>query len=127
MSTNVDILRVRKHLGRDAWFPPKPFGPDGWHLTSRNLAWTVVVTCADHDDGSEWIHASIAGFDELPSYEHLKQLHQAVFGDGYSYMCFPPPEHHVNIHPNALHLFGRADGAASMPEFSGTINGVKSI
>lgn len=126
MSTSIDILRIRKTLGTKTWFPPKQYGPDGWHLTSRSLAWTVIVSAGDWD-GVEYIHASIAGFDELPSYSQLKELHQAVFGDGYSYMVFPPPEHHVNIQPHALHLYGRLDGTASLPEFSDKINGVNSI
>lgn len=126
MSSNVDILNIRKKLGTSAWFPPKQYGPDGWHLTSRNLARTVIVTVGEWD-GTEYIHASVAGFDELPTYAELTQLHQAVFGDRYSYMVFPPPEQHVNIQPFALHIYGRLDGAASLPEFSEKINGVNSI
>ena len=49
-------------------------------------------------------------------------MHRAVF-PGYAYQVFAPPESHVNIHGNALHLWGRADGKPILPEFGdmGTI------
>lgn len=111
---SLNILRVRQILGRTAWFPPKPYGPQGWHMTSRNLAWTVVLSTSDHD-GVEYIHASIAGFDDRPSDEQLAQLHAAVWGDhGHSYQVYPAPTEPANT----LYLHGRSDGAPVLPQFS---------
>lgn len=124
MSTRIDILRVRKILGRDAWFPPQPY-PEGWSLMSRTLGRSVIVTVGERE-GVDWVHASVAG-DDMPTYEHLHLLHEAVFGGGYAYLCFPPPDRHVNIHPYALHLFGRLDGERAMPEFSDVVDGVRSV
>jgi hypothetical protein len=111
---SVDILRVRKELGRDHWHPAQPIA-GGWHLTTRNLTRRVIVLSADHD-GVTYVHASIAGFDELPTPEELGRLHQAVFGDGFAYQVFAPAEHNLAI-PFGLHLLGRLDGAAVLPDF----------
>lgn len=120
--TTVSGLKLRKVLGREEWLPPVPFGPDGWRMLHQNGSASVIVTAADFD-GVEYIHASVADSDEMPTYWDLALLHKAVFKDGYAYQVFAPPVQHVNIHPNALHLWGRADGAAVLPEFglAGTI------
>lgn len=98
------------------------FGPDGARAVAPDGRSSVIVTRADQDD-VEWCHASVAGVDYLPAYADLVWLHQLVFGSGYAYQCFVPPSDHVNIHPYALHLWGRADGEPALPRFgtSGTI------
>lgn len=127
MSTNINALRLRSVMGRKQWFPPEPYGPDGWRMYNRDYSRSIIVTVSDFPgwDG-EYVHASIATADHetLPTYEDLRLLHQAVFGDtGYAYQIFAPADQHVNIHPTALHLWGRLDGAPVLPEFgqAGTI------
>lgn len=115
MST-VDALRVRLVLGRKEWCAPTPFGPDGWRLVRQDGSGSVIVSAAEFD-GAEWVHASIAFADHLPTYDDLKLLHLAVFGDGYSHQLFVPIADHVNIHDYALHLWGRADGTRILPDF----------
>lgn len=117
MATSIDIARVRRVLKKGLWGVPREFGPDGWRIIRRDRQGSVIITCASHS-GQEWIHASIAYVDHMPTYEDVKTLWQAVFGDAYAYMVFPPQEQHVNIHEYALHLWGRADGKAAMPEFA---------
>lgn len=117
MSATVDGLRVRRVLGRREWGVPERFGPDGWMLASTDGRRRSVIVSGFDWDGIEWIHASIAGADELPTYEDLWRLREAAFGDGYAYQVFAPPAQHVNIHEHALHLWGRADGAPVLPEF----------
>lgn len=114
--TTLDPLRIRRVLGREDWRVPSPFGPDGWRLDHR-LHGSVIVTNAPHGE-HEWVHASIAWPDHMPTYDDLKQLHRAVFGDGWAYQVFAPPSDHVNIHAYALHLFGRLDGAPALPDFT---------
>ncbi|KAB7753698.1 hypothetical protein MMUC44124_24195 [Mycolicibacterium mucogenicum DSM 44124] len=83
----------------------------------RNGTSSVIVSAAPFDD--VWfIHASMSHIDRLPSYDELKALHQAAFGDGWAYQVFAPPADHVNIHAYALHLWGRADGASCLPDFT---------
>jgi hypothetical protein len=121
--TNIDALKLRRAMGRDEWLLPQPFGPDGWSMIARNREASIIVSCADYE-GTEWVHASIAGVDELPSYEDLARLRWAVWGQtGYAYQVFAPPSAHVNIHEHALHLWGRLDGRRVLPDFGawGTI------
>jgi hypothetical protein len=123
MSTSIDMLGIRKTLGRDRWQPPQLMGPDGWSLVNRDRSSSVIVTCADWDHG-DWVHASIAHTDRDPTYAELTLLHRAVWqGRGFAYQVFAPDDRHINIHEHALHLWGRLDGYNALPDFSewGTI------
>ena len=118
----VDIAgRIASLLpGRFTW---ETFGPDGIAGTTGVPTMTVIVSVADHDDGTDWIHASVARPDRLPSYFDLVALHKAIWPDGFAFQVFATDERHVNIHHRALHLWGRADGANVLPDFGaeGTI------
>lgn len=122
MPTTVSGLQLRRVLGRRDWSVPIRFGPDGWRLDSVDQTARVIVS-ADEFDGQEWIHASMSRADQVPTYEDLVLLHKAAFGDGWAYQVFAPAEHHINIHAYVLHLWGRADGKPTMPNFGemGTI------
>ena len=127
MSTSIDILKIRRRLGRDIWMPPTEFGPDGWRMVTRHGYESCIVTAANHD-GVEYVHASIANAHQMPLYEDLVELHYAVWGDnGYAYQVFAPRAAHVNIHEHALHLWGRLDGAPVLPEFGMMLGGRLSI
>jgi hypothetical protein len=127
----VDRLRMMSRI-RKLWPEFKPtlpeqFGPSGVRVLlngNPDYKGSIIVTQAPHD-GAEWIHASVAFTDDvMPSYDDLVALKDAVFGpDREAYQVFPPAARHVNIHPNALHLWGRADGLGVLPSFGvdGTI------
>lgn len=115
-ATTLKPLAIRRLLSRDTWGTPAPFGPAGWRFQHREKNSVVIVSEADFD-GSTWIHASISHQDVMPSYDELTVLHQAVFPDGFAFQVFAPPTEHVNIHPFALHLWGRADGKSPLPHF----------
>lgn len=103
---------------------PYKFGPCGlrWVITYNShgepvILWSVIVTQADID-GAEWLHASIAATTEMPSYDDLKVLKEAMFGfEREAYQVFPPSARHVSIHDRALHLWGLADGGGVLPAF----------
>lgn len=109
-------LEMRRKLGRKEWNVPTPFGPDGWMLDRLDGAARIIATRFDWD-GIEWVHASTVTEGRMPTYDDLVLMHQAVFGDGYAYQAFVPRDRHINIHGGALHLWGRLDGAAVLPEF----------
>jgi len=117
MATLFNPLRIRARLGAKQWTAPLQFGPDGWAYRARHDRLSVLVS-PDWHDGIDWIHASIAHADRMPTYDELKHLHQAVFDGGWAYQVFAPSADHVNIHSYALHLFGRLDGAAALPDFT---------
>ena len=116
--TSIDALNVRRVLGRKQWLPPKPYGPDGWLLARADGDGSVLISCAQHDDGVEWVHASMTRKGRVPDYDDQCLLHRAVFGDGWAYQVFAPAAEHVNIHPNALHIWGRLDGKPAMHNFT---------
>jgi hypothetical protein len=121
MSTSIDILRIRKMLGKNLWRAPTAFGPDGWKMVQVTGNGSVLVTCSPHPDdpdGPEYLHASIAYADHMPTYTDLTVLHRAVWGEGYAYQVFVGGHEHVNIHNHALHLWGRLDGQPMMPKFA---------
>lgn len=118
MATTVNALRVRQVFGRKKWQVPEPFGPDGWRMVNFECNASVIVSSFDWEDGNEYTHASIAHNHQMPSYEDLVLLHEAVWGlTGYAYQMFVPLETHVNIHAHALHLWGRSDGTSLLPDF----------
>jgi len=117
MTSSIDGLALRRIMGRDEWLVPRPFGPDGWQMESRDGTSSVIVSCADHD-GHDWVHASIARL-AMPTYDDLVTLHAAAWPrGGYAYQVFAPPDRHVNIHARALHLWGRRDGTNALPDFA---------
>lgn len=101
---------------------PQEFGPQGFmaQVLSRvtGTSGSVIVTQAEVD-GEEWLHASLAWSEQDPSYAEMHALHLAVFGRRrWSYQVNAPTVDHVNIHEHALHLFGRVDGKAMLPDFT---------
>jgi hypothetical protein len=117
MTSTLNALGIRRRLNRNEWGPPRPFGPDGWILPNLyehgHIIATVSVT-----DGVEWIHASIAFKERMPTYEEIRDMHLAVFNGGWAYEVHTPPAEHVNIHDYARHLFGRKDGKPVLPDFT---------
>lgn len=108
---------IAKHLPPALGWTIRPFGPDGASAANSRSRTSVIVTRANHADGVEYVHASIAHPDRLPTYAELVRLHRIAFGNGYAYQVFAPSRAHVNIHDYALHLWGRRDGAPAMPDF----------
>lgn len=126
----LDILGIRKRLGRKEFDIPKPHGGEGsnsWILDSLVDDTRIIVSCSDMPfvgtDRFDWVHASISHQDHTPTYDELAAMGRAVWPTGYGYQVFAPPERHVNIHPHALHLWGTVDGARLLPDFGilGTI------
>lgn len=119
---NLDIKGIGARLGPN--WTPEEWGRDTVRFVGPNR--TIIVSYdPDSEPGVEWVHASISYWDEwrVPTYSDLKQLHAAVFPTGHAYQAFVPPEQHINIRSNVLHLWGRFDDAPVLPNFGrlGTI------
>jgi hypothetical protein len=123
MACSVPAGRLRRTFGRERWAAPEPYGEDGWLMRRKDGRASVIVSVSRiWGDGIQWVHASIATSRDLavPSYLSLVTLHKAVWGDeGYAFQAFVPGTEHISIHPNALHLWGRLDGARpdGIPDF----------
>ena len=121
VADRIDIEAVAWRLGGiwdDNWDKPRPMGEDAWFImgTGRGI---IVSVDLESEPGVEWVHASI-GYQQpwrMASYSDLKMLHAAVFGDGHAYQCFVPPDEHINITGNVLHIWGRLDGQPALPNF----------
>lgn len=134
MSGHIDGLRLRAVMGKSEWGVPRLFGPDGWKMVNREGTASVIASFfywnPDSGDlartlGQPWIHASMTRATGVPSYEDLCRLKRAVWGDdGWAYQYFVPPSNHLNIHPRALHLWGRADDTPAMPDFAAIIGSI---
>lgn len=122
--TILDPQRIRKALGPE-WLSANRFGEDCWVFdTDDPKAYRrIIVSMWTEPVGTPpllvpWIHASFSHSDgaTMPSYDDLCLMHRAIF-PGFAYQVFAPPEKHVNITHNVLHLWGRADGKPAMPDF----------
>lgn len=115
---HIDALAIRKRLGRTSWMVPEPYGPDGFVFKSIDTDHVIIVTYGHAASVEPWIHASIGLPNRMPTYYDLITMHKGVFGpDAYAYQVFAPDADHVNIHEFVLHLWGRPDGTAALPNF----------
>lgn len=128
MEKLVDADGIHRRLGTHEWAKPIQFGEDGWLFRKKNGDGQAIVTASHAPDdeqltGPQWFHASVSRTSGMPPYGDLVRLHKAVWPEGYAYQVFAPPAAHINIHPRALHLWGRADGGIVLPDFGmfGTI------
>ena len=103
-------------LGRLADWRVGSFGPQG-AFADKGVR-RIIITDAEMPDGVEWRHASISRKDKMPTYDDLVLLYEVAYPGGYAYQCFVPPSEHINIHPRALHLWGRADGSRALHDFT---------
>lgn len=119
---------LHENLGSKVWAPPV-IDDVGKIIIDNRLGQGMIIITIEPHDGNIWIHASMSRKGHLPSYADLKLLHKAVFEDRWAYQVFAPIEHHINIHPYVLHLYGRADGKPGLPNFVLTdpITGTKGI
>ena len=111
-----DPEEIRTILGRRDWGPQIPFAT-GWRFQRYDGDAIVLVTAACWPELPDVpvIHASISRRDTIPSYDDLQLLHRAVWPAGNALQAFVPSSDHINIRPNVLHLWGRADGARLWP------------
>ena len=129
-----DPMKIYKNLGGKSWNIPYKNALGQYVFDSRNGT-RIIVSSAPYptydledciwDENCEWIHASISQ-KEIPPYRYLVMLHKAVFNDGWAYQIFAPVSRHINIHPKALHLFGKLNGKMIHPDFQ-KIAGINSI
>lgn len=103
-----------KHLG--AGWVVGNLGPSGIVLQNRRTGHSVIVSEAEIG-GADWVHASIAHTNQMPTYADLKTLHVAAFGERHAYQLFVPSDKHYSFHDYALHLWGRSDGTPCTPDF----------
>lgn len=89
---------------------------------------SVLISAGRKEDGSDWLHVSVAHQFRMPTYAEIADVKRRFVGaDRKALQVFPPETSHVNIHPHCFHLWSRLDGPDGLPEFSGIVSGVRSI
>ena len=90
----------------------------------RGRRLTVCFSVGRHD-WRWWLHISVAHPDKLPEYWDLVEAKKVFIGEErQAVQVFPRRERHVNIHPNALHLWcSLEEEGDGLPDFGreGTI------
>ena len=78
----------------------------------RDPAWrTVMFTGEIKNDGSKWLHVSIARNGELPTWQELVDVKEKFLGpECLALQVFPPRSRWISIHDYCLHLWHRLDG-----------------
>lgn len=112
-------------------FPPKgweivqPWG-DGYALREPG-GLRLLIDAEIKADGMAWLHVSVSRKNYPPSWDDLKRVKRDFIGPDYAaIMVFPPDEDFVNIHPHCHHLWHCIDNNP-VPNFTGEIDGVKTI
>lgn len=84
----------------------------GWEGDHEHGAFVVpscidrqpLVTVASASDG--WDHVSVSRKNRTPNWQEMEQIKRLFFRDDETAMqLHVPPEDHVNMHPNVLHLW----------------------
>lgn len=120
MSDRLNERAIIERIGHAG--TARDFGIPGYGLqfdfARQDTRIIVTLGAAGPEDRDDRVHASISHTDQMPTYADLVMLHHAVWGTtGYAYQVFVPEEFHVNIHANALHLWGLLDGSPELPRF----------
>lgn len=102
-------------------------GIDGYSFTNQFAPISVIISEAREKDKKWWIHLSIAHKNRVLTFKEIKEYKELFIGDKYCYMVFPPKIKYVNIHPNCYHLFYCVDREQYLPEFSGFVNGKRTL
>jgi hypothetical protein len=84
----------------------------------RSIALRVIWSVATELDDRPWLHVSVSRPDRLPSYLDMKQVHAVFIGDRFAYSVWAPPDEHVSIHDNCLHLWCPLEGERPLPDFT---------
>lgn len=110
--------------------------PEGWTILEKRFdgaalrrrdGLAVIISASVEADGHPWLHVSLSRKKQLPSWSDIRLVKNLfIGGDRYAYQILPPQDRYVNINPFVLHLWSPLDHQP-IPEFSGFINGVRSI
>lgn len=86
------------------------------HAVDRKNCLRVMCSARIEADNKRWMHVSAAYWNKLPSYADMKDVHRIFIGNRKAIQVFAPPDEHVNINPNVLHLWSCLDDDP-LPDF----------
>lgn len=129
----LDVAKLREQLkiegstwGEHAARPPSPLPHDWRKIEQRgdgaayrhDKGLAVIVSADIEEDGKRWLRVSFSRAHRIPDYNDVRQVKHWFVGPGRTaYQVHPDAEHHVNPHPNTLHLWCCLDGDP-LPDFT---------
>ena len=77
---------------------------------NRTVGLLVLLSSATMDDGGVWIHCSLSRKSRLPSWDDMKRVKDAFFGeDSEAFHVLPKKDDYINLHPFCMHLWTPAE------------------
>ena len=74
--------------------------------SGKHAGAAIIASAGVYEDEQLWYHVSISRKNRVPSYEDLAFLKEHFVGPSrWAIQLFVPTKEHINIHPNALHLW----------------------
>jgi hypothetical protein len=100
---------------------------DGIRFIHLSMPLSVISSIENPSDNKLWLHVSLAHKKRIPTHDEVVLVKNLFIGENnYAISVLPPRELHVNLNPYCLHLYHCLEGHP-LPEFSGILNGVRSI
>lgn len=77
---------------------------------NRTTGLLVLLSRATMDDGGVWIHCSLSRKSRLPSWDDMKRVKDAFFGeDSEAFHLLPKKDDYINLNPFCMHLWMPAE------------------
>lgn len=101
---------------RDVQWPPSSGHPASSVWIHKILGLQVLRSVSTMEDGSLWLHVSLARRSRMPEYSDLVKVKTDFIGeDVEAYMVMAKKADHVNIHQFCLHLWAPGDPKNILP------------
>lgn len=106
----VESGRVR--AGYHGSRPGEKFGA----FVLRHPRTMVTLKIIAVEDGEGWDHVSVSHPKRCPTWDEMSWIKRLFFADDECVVQYHPAvADHINVHPNCLHLWRKADGDFPMP------------
>ncbi len=90
----------------DVKWPPGSSHPAASTWLHPIMGLQVLRSIATMEDGSQWIHVSVARRSKMPNWEDLSKVKKDFIGDDLeAYQVMAKASDHVNVHQFCLHLW----------------------
>lgn len=109
MGTRIMDRKIKPKFKEIDPGPIKKFFPGGLRaFVFKGESGTLVRVMLSKDAG-RW-HISVSCKDRYPTWEEIKAArYELVPEEAFMVMALPPPEHYINLHSNAFHLWETND------------------
>lgn len=101
---------------QDVQWPPRSGNKAASVHIHKIAGLQVLRSISTMQDGSQWLHVSVARRSRMPEYNDLTKVKKDFIGeDVEAYMVMAKAADHVNIHQFCLHLWAPSDPRLILP------------